>query len=427
MDGLETRIVDISEDALDQLFDETPDKTVNAETLLGSKRQPSKQAQSEVEDDEEFEEEVPVQKKKKEAVPKQPKARQEDVIEDEFADTDIEEFDDYNENEEAEVDEDEEVEDEDKPKKSKRAEKQEQAQEEKTGVLSVLKNTMDYLIQQGAWEDFEGREELELDEETYAKLVLEQDTRRLQSMFEEMVDSTGPYGKAIIEFAKNGGNPDEVIDLFKEQKQLNSIDIDNIDGQKGIIKHYYTEVMGWKPEKADKFISNLVLSNELEDEAKEVKDHFNAYYQKEVSRLSKEREDHVQRQKEAEQAFETNIRSAIKERKDLTPTEKKMVEDQLLRYDQKLPNGNLVNKFYVNFAKMQTNPADYIELVMFVNDKAKYNERVATREKNKATANAYNFIKGNGAVSNKKGSSYEQIRKNDKVTGFDFGVPKRNI
>jgi hypothetical protein len=422
MDGLETRIVDINEEALDALFDETPDKTVNAETLLGSKRQ-STQQQSEEDDEEETEEEVSVPKRKEKAVPKQPRVRQ-DVIED--LDDDFDEFDDVDDNQDEEIeDEEEETEEDDKPKKTKRAEKLAENEDTQKGVNSVLKNTMDYLIQQGAWEDFEGREELELDNETYAKIALEQDSRRLQSMFEEMVDSTGPYGKAIIEFAKNGGNPDEVIDLFKEQKQLNSIDIEDINGQKDIIKHYYTEVMGWKSEKADKYISNLVLSNELEDEAKEVKDHFTAYYQKEVSRLNKEREDHVQRQKEAEQAFETNIRSAIKERKDLTPSERKLVEEQLLRYDQKLPNGNLVNKFYVNFAKMQANPADYIELVMFVNDKQKYTERVAIREKNKATTSAYNFIKGNGATSAKKGSSYEQIRKNDKVTGFDFGLPRK--
>jgi hypothetical protein len=421
MDGLETRIVDINEDALDALFDETPDKTVNADTLLGGKRQPSQRQQPEDDEDEIEEDEVEVPKKK--AVPK-PKVRQQQPEIDEIDEEDehFEEFDDYNEDEE-EVEE-EDVEEDEKPKKTKRADKAAQDEQSQQGINSVLKNTMDYLIQQGAWEDFEGRDELELDNETYAKIALEQDNRRLQSMFEEMVDSTGPYGKAIIEFAKNGGNPDEVIDLFKEQKQLNRIDIESLDGQKDIIKHYYTEVMGWKPEKADKYISNLVISNELEDEAKEVKDHFNAYYQKEVNRLSKEREDHVRRQQEAEQAFETNIRTAIKERKDLTPSEKKLVEDQLLRYDQKLPNGNAVNKFYVNFAKMQANPADYIELVMFVNDRQKYNDRVAIREKNKATASAYNFIKGNGATSAKKGSSYEQIEKNKKVTGFDFGFRK---
>jgi hypothetical protein len=74
---------------------------------------------------------------------------------------------------------------------------------------------------------------------------------------------------------------------------------------------------------------------------------------------------------------------------------------------------------------MQANPADYIDLVLFVMDKQKFVQKVATKEKTEAAASAFKFIKGNGAVSAKKGSSYEQIRKNDKVTGFDWGLPSK--
>lgn len=418
MDGLETTIVNIDESALEQLFDETPEKTVNADTLLGGQKgNPSKQPETVEEDEDEEVEETP----KKKAAPKA-KVKQEEqqtaIID--LNDSDIEEFNDEQEEETEEEDEEEE-----KPKKSTKKNPQaaQEATEKKESVLSVLKNTVDYLVEQGAWEDFDGREEMDLDEETYAKLVVEQDKRRVQGMFDEMVDSTGTFGKAIIDFVKNGGNPDEIIDLFKEQKQVDSINIETLDGQKEIIKHYYTEVMGWKPEKTDKYISNLVLSNELDSEAQEVKEHIGSYYQKEAQRLNSEREEFANRQKEAEQAFESNIKSTIKERKDLTLNERKTVEDYLLRYDQKLPNGNMVNKFYVNFAKMQANPADYIDLVLFVMDKQKFVQKVATKEKTEAAASAFKFIKGNGAVSSKKGSSYEQMRRNDKVTGFDWGLP----
>jgi hypothetical protein len=426
MDGLETSIVNISEDALDDLFDETPDKTVSADTLIGGQKgAKSKQPKAEddfedVEDDEE-EDETPKQKQKNKAVPKQPKVKEQPQA---IVDLDDEELEEYEE-EETEEDEEEEEQDE-KPKKKKAQVPPEEDEDasDKSEVKSVLKNTMDYLIKQGRWEDFEGREELELDEETYGQIALAQDERRLSKMFNEMVDGTGPFGKAIIDFVKNGGNPDEIIDLFKEQKQVGAINIESIDGQKDIIKHYYTEVMGWKPERAEKYLSNLVLSNELESEAQEVKELFNSYYQKEAGRLNQEREQAANRQREAEEAFESNIRSAVKDRKDLTPAEKKNVEDYLLRYDQKLANGNTVNKFYVNFAKMQANPADYVDLVLFVMDKQKFVQKVATKEKSQAAANAFQFIKGNGAVSSKKGSNYEQVKKNEKVSGFDWGFGK---
>ena len=421
MSELETRIMDISEDALDQLFDETPEKTVNADSLLGGKKPQKTETPEEDIEDEEVEDEAsrkPAQKKK--AVPK-PKVKQE-VIED-FDDEDFEEFTD--DDEEIEDVEDEEVEEEEKPQKTKRTQKAEEATEQKQGVFGVLKNTVDYLVQQGAWEDFDGREELELDENTYAQLVMAQDQRRVEGMFNELVDSTGVYGKAIIDYVKSGGNPDEIIDLFKEQKQIDSINVETIDGQKDILKHYYGEVMGWKPEKVDRYINNLVLSNELEAEANDAKEVFANHYQKEAKRLNAEREVALSKQREAEQAFEGNIKSAITSRKDLTPSEKKLVEHTLLRYDHKLPNGNMVNKFYVEFAKMQSNPQDYIDLVLFVMDKQKYDQKLATREKSQAAADAFKFIKGNSAVSSKKGSGYDQIRKNDKVSGFDWGLPSR--
>jgi hypothetical protein len=438
MDSLETSIVDISEDALNELFDETPDKTVNADTLIGGKKDAKKAQQStppdngDDDDEEDIEDdEVPAKKVDKNKTKKAPKVpTRQDHIEtftDEDLNDDEEELEDDDEDKKPEDDEDEDKKDDKSKKGTKRAQQAEDEgnDDENKGsdVSSILKSTVDYLVKQGVWDDFDGREDMDIDEETYAKLVLEQDRHRVQGMFEELVDSTGPFGKAIIDFVKNGGNPDEIIDLFKEQKQVESINIENIDGQKDLIKHYYTDVMGWKPEKAEKYITSLVVSNELESEAQDVKELYSNYYKKEAERLNQERADFARQQKEAEQAFENNIRSAVKERKDLTPSERRMVEDYLLNYDQRLPNGNTVNKFYVNFAKMQANPADYIDLVLFVMDKQKFVQKVATTEKSKAAAEAFKFIKGNSATSTKKGSGYEQIKKNEKVSGFDWGLP----
>jgi len=166
----------------------------------------------------------------------------------------------------------------------------------------------------------------------------------------------------------------------------------------------------------------------LENESKEVKDLFGSYYKKEADRLNKDQDEYVEKQREAEQAFASNIKSTIKERKDLSLAEKKTVEDYLLNYDQRLPNGNLVNKFYVNFAKMQTNPQDYVDLVMFVMDKQKFMKKVSTQEQSKAAAEAFKFIKGNSAVSTKKGSSHDQATRNKekKVVSLDWGLPTKN-
>lgn len=420
MNELQTEIVDINEDALEALFNETPEKTVNADTLIGTK---TATAEDDLEDVDLDEEEVPAKKTSKKA-PAKKEAPVENNSSIEDVDLDAEEI---------TGEEDEEDETKDKKKEAKVKEEAKAAVEKAKAegaeggaeVVSVLKSTVDYLVEQGIWQDFEGREDMEFDEETYAKLVAEQDKVRVQGMFDELLDSTGPFGKAIIEFTKNGGNPDEIIDLFKEQKTVESLSIEQPEGQKSLIKQYYTDVMGWKPEKADKYISNLTLSGELENEATEVKELYGAFYKKEAERLGSEQQEFAKKQKEAEQAFESNIRNTIKDRKDLTPTEKKVVEDYLLSYDQKLPNGNMVNKFYVNFAKMQANPQDYVDLVMFVMDKQKFVQKISKQEQTKEAAKAFSFIKGNGAVSTKKGTSYDSIKKAEKVTDFNWGLPSK--
>lgn len=416
----ETQIMEIADDALDGLFDETPSGTPNADTLLGTKKQvPVKE-----EVKEETEEEKAVTKLKKES-----KAKEPEIPKNHIEEIDIDD-----------LDEEEEEEEKVEKKGTKRSVKAEEKSKEETDdnngeeveekggeVSEVLKSTVDYLIENGIWQDFEGREDLDIDEDTYAKLVAQQDSLRVSSMFNELVDSTGPFGKAIIDYVKNGGSPDEIIDLFKEQKQVESIPLDGADGQKEMVKHYYSEVLGWKPERIEKYISGLVLSNELESESKEVKELFGSYYKKEADRLSKEQNDYVAKQKEAEQAFESNIKTTIKDRKDLSTAEKKTVEDYLLNYDQRLPNGSLVNKFYVNFAKMQANPQDYVDLVMFVMDKGKFINKVAVQEKSKAAAEAFKFIKGNSAVSTKKGTQHADVTRNrdKKVVSLDWGLPSK--
>lgn len=421
----QTEIVNMADDAFDGLFDETPANTPNADALVGAKKVATK---TEPTDDEKAKAASAAKTKKEEPIIPQGKVEDIDLdsFDDEEGDEDLEAKAKADKAKATKTTTKEEDDEEGADSKAK-AETTTEENEEGGEVKGVLKSTVDYLVSTGIWQDFEGREELDVDEETYAKLVAQQDSLRVNNMFEELVDSTGPFGKAIIDYVKNGGSPDEIIDLFKEQKQVESIPLDSVDGQKEMVKHYYSEVLGWKPEKIEKYMSNLVLSNELENESKEVKELFGTYYKKEADRLSKEQNDYVAKQQEAEAAFESNIKTTIKERKDLTPAERKTVEDYLLNYDQRLPNGNLVNKFYVNFAKMQANPQDYVDLVMFVMDKQKFMTKVATQEKTKAAAEAFKFIKGNGAVSTKRGSQHDSAtrKQEKKVVSLDWGLPSK--
>lgn len=294
-------------------------------------------------------------------------------------------------------------------------------------VNEVLKNTVDYLIKSGKWVDFEGREDLEVTEEVYAELAKKQDEYRVSTMFNELLDSTGDYGKAIISHIKNGGNPDEIIDLFKEQKQVTQIDTSTEDGKQQLIEKYYSDVLGWKPEKVAKTVKRLISEDEINSEFDDVKEMYNEHYENRLKEINEQN-----RQKEIEnirkqEVFVNNIKTALDGNTDLTEKDKQLIAGSILNFRHKLDNGQKVNDFYIKFAEKQADPREYVDLVRFVMDKEGYLKSISRKLTTKANAEAFNFIKGNTAI-NKKSTQEIKINGNpDKArrgTDFSFALKK---
>lgn len=294
-------------------------------------------------------------------------------------------------------------------------------------VNSVLKNTVDYLVSSGKWVDFEGREDLEITQEVYADLVAKQDEYRLSNMFNELVDSTGNYGKAIIAHIKNGGNPDEIIDLFKEQQQLTQVDTSTEEGKQQLIEKYYSEVLGWKPEKVTKTVKRLIADNEIDSEFTDVNEMYSKHYQDKLQELNKQNEAKAQADLQRQQVFVNNIKTALEEDATLSQQDKKLIASSILDFRHKLDNGQKVNDFYVKFAEMQADPKEYVDLVRFVMDKKAYKAALQRKEKTQANSGAFNFIKGNATVGKTK-STQIQINGNPdnarRGTDFSFALKK---
>jgi hypothetical protein len=272
-------------------------------------------------------------------------------------------------------------------------------------VSSVLKNTVDHLIKSGLWEDFDGRAEMDFTEEDYAQLSLVQEQRKVEAMFADLVDSTGAYGKAILSHLKNGGNPDDVIDLFKEQQQLKAIDTDSEDGKLELISRYYSEIVGWKPERIKKHIQSLVATpDDMTDELAEISEKYNEYYDEQLAALDQHNRQRQIAEARRQEMFSQNITKAISERQDYTDPEKRMLQQSILNFKNELPDGRRVNDFYVNFAKMQQDPNLYIDLVQFVMNKDAYDTKIRSNAETKAATKAFSFVKG-GSASNKKGTN----------------------
>lgn len=394
---LTTSVTDISPEQLDALFASTPDSTVSADDLtLG---------------------------KDADGVAFVPAATNGnmDII-------DLDALDDVKTEEETEEDEKKEGEEgDDKTKTEKPAEEKEEKPEagDTTSMNGVLKSTVDFLVEKGHFKDFEGREDLEITEEVYAEILEAQISAAVEERYEAKKSSAGDYGQAILDFIEDGGDPDTIIDLFKERKEVNQLDISSEDNQRQLVARYYKEVHNWKPERIKKQL-DFVSSEEggLETEATEIKEKYEDHFKQEAADLA-EHQATQKAQYEAQQvarqkAFETSIKGAIQDY-DVDPETKKKLESALFKY-KKLEDGTKVNDFYLKFAEWQSDPKKYVQLVEFITANETYEKRREQKTKTEVAARTFNFVKGNQAVSKHKGSEHTSVEERSKNKGTDFSI-----
>lgn len=289
-------------------------------------------------------------------------------------------------------------------------------------INKVLKSTIDYLVDKGIFKDFEDRDKLEVDDNVYADLVAKQVDDKVSDLFDELIDSTGDYGKVIINHIKNGGNPDEVIDLFKEQKQVENFDISDARGQGSLIKKYYSEVIGWKADKIEKYLKTLESSEEgLEDEAKDVQSKYDEIYQKQLESLKTEQEEFTKKQKEAittrrkeQQEYLNKLVTTIDTDKVMTDKDKKLIKDSMLKFNKKLDDGTPINDFFNKFYEIQKDPAQYVKLVHFVMDMEGYDTRVKAAKESDEVKKKWEFVSKNNAVSKSSGAAPDSKPKDKK-------------
>ena len=419
LNQIDSSISTISEEDLNNLFSATPTGTPTADTLVGGKAKPDAKDDDknntpikpilddngipqinmdDFDEDKDNDDDLSDDEKKEKAAKEKEEADKKAKLDDEAAKKKIED-----------------------DKKAKK----DATKVDKTEVSSILKGTVDYLIEKGIWQDFDGREDLtdeDYTEDTYAELAAKQDENRLNAKFGELLDSTGPYGKAIIDFVSQGGNPDQIIDLFKEQQRVEAIDTKSESGQKAIIERYYEDVMGWNKAKVQKYINTLVTNNGLEEEANDTKELFDNFYEDQLQEVNQKQEAYRQEQARRELEFSKNINTALTSRSDLNEKEKRVLKDSILKYDKKLPDGSLVNDFYLEFAKKQADPKEYIDLVMFVTDKENYLKKIQKQADSTGAQKAFKFIKGNTSLSNKRGTQHDRVERTSDDSTFNWGV-----
>lgn len=279
-------------------------------------------------------------------------------------------------------------------------------------TANLLKAKAEGLIERGIWQDFDMPEDFEWTEEAYGDIAIAQANWKAEETLSDMIEKTGEYGKIIFDHIQKGGNPDEIINLFKESNKIKSYNTESPEGQKTVIREYYKNVMNWSDEKITRFINSAVDRDELESEAVDTKDLLQKEVDKQVEQTRKEQEVYLEQQKKLEREFASNMNNALSTRQDIAEKEKKEIINDLLTYDKDL-NGRRVNQFTLDFMKLQSDPSRYIDLVLFVRNPEKYIEKISEKASKKTKKQTWDLVKGSGSLS-RSGASHNKTKSNDK-------------
>lgn len=265
------------------------------------------------------------------------------------------------------------------------------------------KAVWDQMVSDGVVPDLEIPEDTVWDAETFKKVQ----QQAVSGQYNDLLDKTGAYGKAIIEYEKNGGNPGELLSLFREQKQVQEFDIKDAAGQEEFLRAYY-EAQGNSEKSTDRMIKALQDQGEeaFSEEAAEKKTLWDSQYDKEIEGRKKEQALLAKTMEEAAKNFQKTITDTLTSDADATPKEKKELRDYILEYNQTY-NGKQVSQFYVDMSEIQKDPTNYVELAKFIKGikTGEYKKKVETKVKREVTASTFMKVKGGGALSRSGGET----------------------
>lgn len=258
------------------------------------------------------------------------------------------------------------------------------------------------MVENGIWEEVEIPEGTEWNKDTF----LEVQKLQAESKYEDLLSKTGTYGKAIIEFEQNGGNPSELLNLFREQRDVRDYDITSPEGQEEFLSAYL-QTQGYSEKSIDRTIRSLKDQGGtvLQEEAEEKKGLWDQQYNDEIKARQQEQALYNQEVQKAQRQFHENMVSTITKDSDLTPKERRELQGYILSYDQNF-RGQQVSQFYMDMTEIQKDPKNYIELAKFIKGlkTGEYTKKVADKVQKEVSAKSFLKIKNGAALKTTSGN-----------------------
>lgn len=228
--------------------------------------------------------------------------------------------------------------------------------------------------------DSEEHDLLNLDEEGLIDFEERLDNAIISNRYNS-VKNQNKHIKAIMDYAENGGNPEEITSLFQQQNELQEIDKESKDGKVQYIKSYYKDALGWDSNKVNQRIERLEASDNIENEFNDVAPEYDRYFEQAVeAKQQKQREIQNRRvalEKRREEMFKTvldDVKVSNKLKNDYLQTA--FSEGTIRGTEEK------IKVFDYRIEAMKNDPQQFLKLVQFLTDPEQYDKNIAQLAKN---------------------------------------------
>ncbi len=262
-------------------------------------------------------------------------------------------------------------------------------------VQEGLGKMQDFLIKAGVWSDYQDRDKVVLTNETFADLALKQANYNATKAFEEIVNELPTDAQRLLTYVSNGGDANKVAQLFTLKAEVSNLNPTTPVEKESYIKNYYKS-LNWNDSMINTHFDRIKASGDagIESEFQLVKPLYTSMYEEKIAAQETALENQKAKKAADQAAYRDSMISNIQAKSDLTKKDKELVYKKLFDNSVEV-NGQRVNGFFSDFMKVQQNPNEYIDLILFLNDKEAYLKRELSKRSSVQNEQGFNFLSAN--------------------------------
>jgi hypothetical protein len=253
------------------------------------------------------------------------------------------------------------------------------------------------LIKSGFWEDFEGREDTDIDKETFEQLSKQQDAWKRESLASSLFSNLDPDEKEYLAFKKAGGDLDSYYQSRTVVNRLDNLDLDSKNGKLNSIYTYYKNFVGWDDAKINKHLSRVMRdADDLEEEAQMSYNHIQTAAKQRHQQLLANQQKVSSEKAKAIKSYRKTVRETLKGQ-NMNNNQIKTVIEGLTKIDD--TGFAEIDKAFLQF---RNNPQASVLLYRFLTDFDAFMEDAASSRVEQAKKKVFTDIKKSKKVQNEK-------------------------